>query len=150
MSRILAEQASPAIAGLCASLLCGAAGAVEVNGMGDFAPLHGRYAPGGDCAREPRITVDAGGITFEVQGAAEKATRLEYAVSFPGPEYSGISQWFFPFTSANGYPVLMTFNADEKPGRVTIEPNDEGWAGGPKLSARNQALVKGSPYARCK
>ena len=150
MTRIRAGAASLATTVLCAALLSGAAAAVEVNGMGDFKALHGRYAPGGDCAREPRITVDAAGITFEVQGASEKVARLEYAVSFPGPEYSGISQWFFPFSNANGYPVLMVFNADEKPGRLTIEANDEGWPGGPKLSARNQALVKGSPYARCK
>ena len=150
MRRDIARKASSAIGGLCATLLCTAAGAVEVSGMGDFAALHGRYAPGGDCTREPRITVEASGITFEVQGTAEKATRLEYAASFPGPAYSGISQWFFPFTSPNGYPVLMVFNADEKPGRLMIQPNDEGWPGGPKLSTRNQALVKGSPYARCK
>ena len=44
----------------------------------------------------------------------------------------------------------MAFNADEKPGVLTVEPHDEGWKGGPPLSARHQALVKGSPYARCK
>jgi hypothetical protein len=150
MNTSRAGKASFATVGLCASLLCSAAGAVEVSGMGDFKPLHGRYAPGGDCTRQPRITVDEGGITFEVQGASEKVARLEHAASFAGPEYSGISQWFFPFTNANGYPVLMVFNADEKPGRLTIDANDEGWPGGPRLSTRNQALVKGSPYSRCK
>ncbi len=36
----------------------------------------------------------------------------------------------------------MAFNADEKNGLLTVEPHDEGWAGGPKLSARHQALVE--------
>lgn len=150
MNRILAGKASLVTAGLCASLLCGFAGAVEVNGMGDFAALQGRYAPGGDCSRQPRITVDASGITFEALGGVEKATRLEYAASYGGMQYEGISQWFFPFRSAAGWPVVLTFNAGETPGRMTIEPHDEGWPGGPKLSPRNQALVNGSPYARCK
>ncbi len=43
----------------------------------------------------------------------------------------------------------MAFNADEKNGVLTVEPHDEGWAGGPKLSARHQALVNGSPYRKC-
>jgi hypothetical protein len=53
------------------------------------------------------------------------------------------------FQLADGYAILMTFNADEK-GALLIEPHDEGWAGGPPLSPRNKALVAGSPYARCK
>jgi len=133
-----------------ALLLPGLAGAIETEGLKGFEALHGRYAPAGDCSRQPQVLVDAAGFTFEVDGAKEQATRIEYAASYGGNYYEGITQWFFPFKNANGWPVIMAFNAGEKPGALTIEPNDEGWKGGPPLSARYQALVKGSPYARCK
>ena len=44
---------------------------------------------------------------------------------------------------------MMTFNDEEKPGRLTVTGHDEGYRGGPKLSPRNQALLDGSPYQRC-
>ena len=138
-------------AGLCLFLLLpGIAGAVEISDMKGFEALFGRYAPGGDCAREPRVVVDATGIAIELKGATERATKLEFAASFGGPEYQGNIRWFFPFSSANGYPVIMAFDPDQKPGVLTVEPHDEGWKGGPPLGARHQALVKGSPYAKCK
>jgi len=132
-----------------AMLLPGLSGAIEIEGLKDFEALHGRYAPAGDCSRQPQILVDAAGFTFEVNGEKERATRVEFAASYGGDDYQGITQWFFPFKNANGWPILMAFNANEKPGTLTIDGNDEGWKGGPPLSARNQALVKGSPYARC-
>lgn len=131
-------------------LLPALAGGIEVEGLKDFASLHGSYAPGGDCTKSPRIVVDATGFTFEVNGQQEKATRFEYAASFGGNSYQGITQWFMPFKNANGWPLFMAFNAGEKPGALAIEPQDEGWQGGPPLSGRNAALVKGSPYAKCK
>ena len=133
-----------------ALLLPGLSGAIEIEGLKDFEALHGRYAPAGDCTKKPQILVDAAGFTFEANGEKERATRFEFAASYGGNNYDGISQWFFPFRNANGWPVIMAFNAGEKPGVLTIEPNDEGWKGGPALSARNHALVKGSPYAKCK
>lgn len=132
-----------------AGLATDAATAVEVNDLKGWDPLFGRYAPGGDCAREPRVVVDATGIAVEFKGVTEKSTKLEHAVSFGGPDYQGKSQWFFPFTSAHGWPVMMTFNAEEKEGVLTVEPHDAGYAGGPKLSARHQALVAASPYKKC-
>ena len=139
------------VAALAGALLLPAlVDAIEVDGLRDFAALHGSYAPGGDCTKSPRIVVDATGFTFEVNGAKEQATRVEYAASFGGNAYQGITEWFMPFRSANGWPVIMAFNAGEKPGTLTIDPHDEGWQGGPPLSARNAALVKGSPYAKCK
>src|SRR3546814_10606196 len=65
---------------------------------------------------------------------------------FMGNSYQGIGRWFFPFrASDNPGPVLMTFNADEKAGKLTFEPFSNGQA----LSPLQAALVKGSPYARC-
>jgi hypothetical protein len=139
------------------SLLAGAclsAQAVELNDMKDFADLHGRYAPAGDCKRQPQIVVDAGGMTFEVAGAKARVTNPEFAASFFGgasDNYEGISRVFFPFrNSQDGYPIIMIFNADEKKGILTIAGHDEGWKGGPALTPRNSALVAGSPYSRCK
>jgi hypothetical protein len=137
-------------AGLCLALILpGIAGAVGVEGLQGFDKLFGRYAPAGDCRRQPQIVVDAAGFTFEVDGQQEKVTRFEHAVSYGGNYYEGISQWFFPFRNASGWPVLMAFNAGEKPGVLTVEPHDEGWKGGPPLGTRHQALVKGSPYGKC-
>jgi hypothetical protein len=59
-------------------------------------------------------------------------------------------QWFFPFRTNDGYEILMTFDAGEKSGAVAIDPHDQGYPGGPKASPRNAALIKGSPYAKCK
>ena len=135
----------------CAALLAaGPAGAVEVTNLEGLEELFGRYAPGGDCQRQPRILVERAGMTFEVGGATERVTRMEYAAGYGGNFYEGISEWVFPFGRDGSYPILMAFNADEKPGVLTIAGHDEGWKGGPKLAPRNQALVSGSPYAKCK
>src|SRR3546814_14342006 len=57
----------------------------------------------------------------------------------------GSGRWFFPVRASNNPgPVLMTFNADEKAGKLTFEPFSNGQA----LSPLQAALVKGSPYAR--
>lgn len=145
LSRSLAALA------LCAGLAGpGPAAAVTVENLEGLEEHFGRYAPGGECAREPRITVERAGMTFEVGGRSEKVSRLEWAVSYGGNSYEGISQWLFPFGSEGAYPILMTFHAGEKKGVLTIEPQDEGWPGGPPLSPRNAALVKGSPYAKCR
>lgn len=138
------------------SLLAGAclqAQAVELNDMKDFRDLHGRYAPAGDCKRQPQIVVDAGGMTFEVAAAKTRVTNPEFAASFFGGAsgYEGISQVFFPFrNSQDSYPIIMMFNAEEEKGILTIDGQDEGWKGGPALTPRNKALVAGSPYSRCK
>ncbi len=139
-------------------LLAGAslpAQAVEINDMKDFTDLHGRYAPAGDCKRQPQIVVDAGGMTFEVAAARTRVTNPEFAASYFGgasDNYEGISRVFFPFrnNSQDGYPIIMMFNADEKKGVLTVGGHDEGWKGGPALTPRNKALVAGSPYSRCK
>jgi hypothetical protein len=125
------------------------AGAVEVSNLAGFEDIFGRYAPAGDCTRKPQILVELKGLTFEVAGATETVTNPEYAASYGPHDYAGISRWMFPFRLADGYSILMTFNANEEKGLLHIDPQDEGWQGGPPLSPRNKALVDGSPYARC-
>jgi len=125
------------------------ASAVEVQDLKAFTPLFGRYAPSGDCKRQPQVRVDAGGMSFDVAGKTERVTRLEFAASYGGNFYEGTSQWFFPFGTPGDWPVLMTFNAGEQAGTMTIEGHDQGWKGGPPLSPRHRSLVDGSPYRRC-
>ena len=74
----------------------------------------------------------------------------ENALEYNGPDYTGTDIWIFPFRLKDGYSILMTFNYDSKQGVLMITPQDEGYAGGPKLNPLNQALVSGSPYAKCK
>jgi hypothetical protein len=142
--------ASAAFAILGVLALVQPAGAVELQDLKGFDGIFGRYAPGGDCKRQPQVLVDVTGLTFEIDGKKDKVTNAEYAASFGGPDYRGSSVWIFPFRLADGYSILMTFNNDEKEGELFIAGHDEGYPGGPKLSPRNEALVKGSPYARCK
>jgi len=124
--------------------------AVEVTSLAGLEDIFGRYAPGGDCKRQPQVLVELSGLTFTVAGAPIKVTNPEYAAAYGPADYAGISKWIFPFRIPDGYSILMTFNANEKEGLLLIEAQDEGWQGGPPLSATNKALVGGSPYARCK
>lgn len=139
-----------ALASTIAIIAAGSVGAVEVTNLAGLEEIFGRYAPGGDCKHQPQVYVDRSGLTFEVQGTTVKVTNPEYAASYGPHDYAGISKWIFPFRIADGYSILMTFNANEKKGLLLIEAHDEGWQGGPPLSPRNKALVSGSPYARCK
>ena len=136
--------------GLVAGIVAwGAASAVALNGLDGYDSIFGRYAPGGDCKRQPRVIVDASGIVFEIGGETEKVTNPEEALGYFGPDYTGIAKVIFPFRSQGSYPIMMSFNDSEKPGVLVIAGHDEGWPGGPTLSPRNQELVDGSPYARC-
>lgn len=146
------SRCSLAMALLGALCVATTAMAVELQGLKGYQmeTIYGRYAPGGDCKRQPQIVADATGLTFEVGGKTEKVTNPEQAMEFNGPDYQGSDIWIFPFRLKDGYSILMTFNPNSKKGALEIAPQDEGYPGGPKLSPRNQALVSGSPYARCK
>jgi len=140
---------------LLAAALCAvapAATAVELTDLKHVPAIHGTYAPGGDCKRTPRIEVDAGGMRFEIDGKAITSGRMEQILTYAGPDYDGISLWFFPFVEPgpNAHPILMTFNDSEIRGRLGISPYDAGYKGGPPLKARDKALVDGSPYAPCR
>jgi hypothetical protein len=149
MTRPLQKYLISVLASGLATLASTSASAVEVTSLAGLEDIFGRYAPGGDCKRQPQILVERSGLTFEVAGATEKVTNPEYAAAYGPADYDGISKWIFPFRIADGYSILMTFNANEQKGALLIEPQDEGWKGGPPLSPRNKALVDGSPYARC-
>jgi hypothetical protein len=134
----------------CIAALDNEAYAVEVKNLDGFESIFGRYAPAGDCKRQPRILVDRKGFTFETGGQSETANSPEYAASYGGNFYEGISLWFFPYFDPNkDRPLLLTFNAGEQKGVLTVD-TEYNYPGGPKLDAKYQALVDGSPYKICR
>ena len=123
--------------------------AIEVENLDGFEDHFGRYAPDGDCAKQPQIVIDRSGFSFEGGPALPKATRPEYAASYGGNFYEGIAQWFFPYT-AEPRPFLLTLNAEEAPGKLVLEAFEFDYAGGPKLPAQYRPYVAASPYAKCR
>jgi hypothetical protein len=129
----MADVLSRALLGVAVSagglVVSTTASAVTINGLegSGFAHIHGSYAPGGDCSREPRVTLDDAGMTFHAIGRTVQRTRVEYAASFFGMSHEGIALAFFPFTRNDNDmgAVLMIVNEDEKPGAIRIESNAE-------------------------
>ncbi|MEO6138870.1 MAG: hypothetical protein ABIP11_09430 [Luteimonas sp.] len=134
-----------------AGLLSGNASALTLANLKDahLDDIYGTYGPGGDCKREPRISVDDSGLAYAYAGKTTHSKSIEYAVSYGPPGYVGISRWIFPFpVSEDDFGrVLMTFNANEKPGALSLEPD---LGPGQRLSALQAALVKAARYAKCK
>lgn len=134
-----------------AVLASGNAQAVTTHDLGgaQLQPIYGTYAPQGNCQREPRIVVDESGFSYQYAGQVAHPRTFEWAVSYGGPEYQGISLWFFPFVvNDNDFGrVLMTVNPNEKVGTLSVEAD---LAKGQSLPRLQAALVSHSPYARCK
>lgn len=119
--------------------------AIEVENLDGFEDHFGRYAPSGDCAKQPQIVIDRGGFAFEGGPALPKATRPEYAASYGGNFYQGIALWFFPY-AAEPRPYLLTLNAEETPGKLVLEVFEFDDA---SLPAQYRPYVAASPYAKC-
>lgn len=121
--------------------------------------LYGTYAAGGDCQREPRITVDESGFAFRYERKDTRASTFVYAVSYytgahgtPSAEDADKTM-FFPFPTGvkegkwgpevDAYgPLTMEF--DSKQHTVVIEAGRDAL-----LTPLQAALVRGSPYASC-
>ena len=108
--------------------------------------VFGQYAPHGDCGSGPVITIDPSGFTFDVDGKKVHPSRFEYAVSYLGNDYNGISMVFFPFVRSDSDfgPAQLTVNADEVRGKLTIAVTP-----GQAATAAERALGRASPYMRC-
>lgn len=139
---------------LCAplvALVSAPASAVALHGLksSQLDDIYGTYAPRGECAREPKITVDDSGMTFMHGGKSTHSGTVEYAITYMGPDYQGIGHVIFPFpvTEDDVGRVMMTFNAGEKRGALAVESN---LAPGQSFSPLQAALVKHSPYAKCR
>lgn len=128
----------------------GSVGAVTLDDLSDpgFRKFDGTYAPGGNCSRMPQVAITASGITFTSVRGSEHTTSIEYALSFFGPDYQGISIALFPFPKGEDNPghILMYVNADEVPGRLTLEQN---LGPGERLSSFEAELTAASPLQLC-
>lgn len=123
--------------------------AIEVDNLDGFEQHFGRYAPGGDCGRQPQVVISREGFKFEGGPALPAATRPDYAASFMGNFYEGISLSFFPYP-AEPRPFLLTLNADEKEGVLTLQAYDFDYKGGPRLPDEYRPYIDGSPYLKCR
>lgn len=116
-----------------ASLLGALSSPVFAVELGLPPDVYGRYAPGGDCMKQPRITVNKDGIHLDT--AEGKRSPLPVMVSYTfvgGARYSGIQTWALVKHGGknrwgdDNTPVILTFNAGEKPGALTAEREDPG------------------------
>lgn len=99
------------------------ASAITVDNLEGLEEIYGSYAPGGDCSREPRVTIAKPGMTFRANGRTVEVTRVEYAASFFGNFYEGITLAFYPFPRSDSDmgSVLMYVNNDEVRGNILID-----------------------------
>lgn len=113
---------------------------------------YGTYAPGGDCKREPRITVDDSGFTFRdgkhdmhpptVATDAGHFGRQDTLLAFlPFP--AGVTQGESGLEASDPGPVLMAL--DTQAFTLTLSASNPGVP----LTPLQEALIKNSPYARC-
>lgn len=124
--RLSRRRAAPGLVFVAGGLLASTgAQAIPTNGLKEFRHIHGSYAPGGDCSREPRVTINNAGMTFRAGGRTVQTTRLEFAASFFGARYEGNILVFYPFPRGGDMgPVFLYVNDEEKPGalRIVSEP----------------------------
>lgn len=125
------------------------ASAVSIDGFKGqgLEKIYGSYGPGGNCTRQPLLVVDDRGMTFTVAGQTTTRAKVEYAVSYMGPEYEGTTMVFFPFpvNDDDFGTLLMYMNYEERPGEVRFESNV---GPGQRLNAMQTALVA-APLRRC-
>jgi len=151
MHEIAGKYGLAGLLAVAAALMPGGAAAVtltSLKGQG-FEAIYGSYAPRGDCSAEPRLTIGDEGFTFRATGRTVTSRRFEYAASYMGPDYQGISSVFFPFPAGdyNFGPVLMIVNDGEKRGVIRIEAD---LAPGQRPDPFHAALTRGSPFLLCK
>lgn len=95
--------------------------------------VYGNYAPGGDCAKQPRIIVNKAGVHLDT--ATGKRGPLPIMVSYTfvgGARYGGIQIWALVKHGGknrwgdDNTPLILTFNADERRGELTAEREHPG------------------------
>lgn len=111
--------------------------------------IFGSYAPGGDCSSEPRVVIDQNGMLFRANGREVRPERVEYALTFLGPSYDGITTVFFPFpVNSNDYGrVIMFVNDGEKPGVIRF---DSDLPRGERPDRFHAAFTNGGLFTLCK
>lgn len=111
--------------------------------------IFGSYAPSGDCSKEPRVVIDRNGMLFRANGREVRPERVEYALTFLGPSYDGITAVFFPFpVNSNDYGrVIMFVNDGEKPGVIRF---DSDLPRGERPDRFHAAFTNGGLFTLCK
>jgi hypothetical protein len=92
--------------------------------------IYGSYAPGGNCAALPRVTVNSGGIFLDT--AVGKSGPLPVSVCYScagGARYEGIQRWAYVKYGKDKWggdnsPVIFMFNADERKGIMQVTHDD--------------------------
>jgi hypothetical protein len=119
--------------------------------------VYGSYAPGGDCAKQPRITVDKAGVHLDT--AAGKRGPLPMMVSFSfggGATYQGIQIWGLVKHGGKDQwgedtvPVLLTFNANEQRGALTAERNEGPNSPKAVLDGPLTSIVQAASFRLCR
>ncbi|MCW2391845.1 hypothetical protein M2336_000229 [Sphingobium sp. B1D7B] len=127
LSKIVSRRSGVIIAACALALQGSATQALTIAGLKGqgLDHIYGSYAPRGDCSEEPRVTIDDKGMTFRAHGRTVTPPRVEYAVSFMGPSYEGITAVFMPFpiSPSDSGRVYMYVNDDEKAGVIRFEDN---------------------------
>jgi hypothetical protein len=126
----------------------GSASALTVTGLQNTNSqwAAGDYAPGGNCAREPHITLALSGFTFTVAGQPIRPARSEWAPDYVRGADSAKATWFFPFEkSDDDYgPIVMSLAKTGRSVTLELENNTDA-----PLPGALGALLAGSPYKRC-
>lgn len=133
--------------GLLAPAPASAAPLASLKDQG-FDALYGDYAPRGDCRGATRLTIGESGFVFHALGRTHRPSMVDYAPSFMGQAYDGITAVFFPFPRSSQDPgwVVMYVNDDEKPGRIRFEADVPP---GQRADPFHAAIAGASPFERC-
>lgn len=115
--------------------------------------IYGSYAPGGDCSRQPRVTVGKEGLFLDT--AAGKSGPLPVSVCYScagGARYEGIQRWIYvkygkDKWGGDNMPVTFMFNHGEKKGAMEVVHDDT--LKTPLGAAMNQA-VQAKAYRICR
>jgi hypothetical protein len=131
-------------AALAALILLSTAGAAQA--VPPSPDLFGRYAPGGDCAKEPRVTLEEKALTIQAAGKTTRLSPIDACFSCEGgARYQGIVVWVSQL-GQDGNPVEPFFhlNAGEKRGMLAVDK-----FGMQNFPPAHRAVAMASPLKRC-
>ncbi len=108
--------------------------------------LLGAYAPGGDCAKEPRVTVSATAMTIQAGGKATRLAPIDACFSCAGGDrYEGIEVWVAQLgPDQSPKEPMFRLNADEKKGALVVDKQ-----GMQAFPPAVRAVAMASPLKRC-
>lgn len=92
--------------------------------------IYGDYAPEGDCARQPRVSVQKEGVFLHTSSGKSGPLPVSTCYSCAGgARYEGIQRWVYvkygkDKWGGDNMPVTFMFNAEEKRGFMSVEHDD--------------------------